>query len=165
MTSQQTGIEKHFDTDDRGLLRQIRSRGLCSAQGEEVRQHLINNNIKYLSEPLTINTPSRQLRSASAARLFRIPSFKTKTNGQRSFSLLYYCTALGTIFDWIYALQVFIMIIIINVCLAKFFQTLSARRPNNGIRVVLLLHHDNVIDHNTATTLDDQETSRVQLVT
>ena len=41
-----------------------------------------------LSELLTIYTPSRQLRSASDTRLLRIPSFKTKTNVQRSFSFL-----------------------------------------------------------------------------
>ena len=41
---------------------------------------------EYLSELLSICTSSRQLRSASDTRLFRIPSFKTKTNGQRSFS-------------------------------------------------------------------------------
>ena len=42
-----------------------------------------------LSELLTFYTPFRQLRSASDARLFRNPSFKTKTNGQRSFSSRY----------------------------------------------------------------------------
>ena len=40
---------------------------------------------EYLSELLTINTPSRQLRSASGTRLFRISSFKAKTNRERSF--------------------------------------------------------------------------------
>ena len=40
---------------------------------------------EYLSELLTVYTLSRQLRSASDTGLFRIPSFKTKTNGQRSF--------------------------------------------------------------------------------
>ena len=39
-----------------------------------------------LSALLTIYTPSRQLRSASNTSLFRIPSFKTKTNGQWYFS-------------------------------------------------------------------------------
>ena len=37
---------------------------------------------EYPSELLTIYTPSRQLRSASDTRLFRIPSFKTKANGE-----------------------------------------------------------------------------------
>ena len=41
---------------------------------------------EYLSELLNIYIPSRQLRSASDTRLFKIPLFKTKTNGQRSFS-------------------------------------------------------------------------------
>ena len=41
---------------------------------------------EYLSELLSMCTPSLRLRSASDTRLFRIPSFKTKTNGQRSFS-------------------------------------------------------------------------------
>ena len=41
---------------------------------------------EYLSELLTIYTPSRQLRSTSDTRLSRSPSLKTKTNGQRSFS-------------------------------------------------------------------------------
>ena len=40
---------------------------------------------KYLSELLTIYTPSRQLRSAADTELSRIPAFNTKTNGQRSF--------------------------------------------------------------------------------
>ena len=41
---------------------------------------------EYLSELLTIYTPSRQLRFASDTRLFKIPSLKTKTKRQRSFS-------------------------------------------------------------------------------
>ena len=41
---------------------------------------------EYLSQLLTIYIPSHQLHSTSDTRLFRIPSFKTKTNGQRSFS-------------------------------------------------------------------------------
>ena len=41
---------------------------------------------EYLSELLTIYTPSRQLHFTSDTRLFRISSFKTKTNWQRSFS-------------------------------------------------------------------------------
>ena len=41
---------------------------------------------EYLPELLTTYTPYRQLRSASDTRLFGILSFKTKTNGQRSFS-------------------------------------------------------------------------------
>jgi hypothetical protein len=41
---------------------------------------------EYLSELLNIYIPSRQLRSASDTRMFKIPLFKTKTNGQRSFS-------------------------------------------------------------------------------
>ena len=40
---------------------------------------------KYLPGLLTIYNPSRQLRSASDNRLFRIPSSKTKTNAQRFF--------------------------------------------------------------------------------
>ena len=39
---------------------------------------------EYLSELLTIYIPSRQRRSASDTRQFRISSFKTKTNRQRS---------------------------------------------------------------------------------
>ena len=42
--------------------------------------------LKYLSELLTIYTLSQQLCSASDTRLFRIPSFRTKTNRQNSFS-------------------------------------------------------------------------------
>ena len=40
---------------------------------------------RYLSE-LLLYTPSRQLRSSVDARLFRIPCFRTKCYGQRSFS-------------------------------------------------------------------------------
>ena len=40
----------------------------------------------YLSELLHLYTPSRQLRSSTNTRLFRIPSFRTKSCGQRSFS-------------------------------------------------------------------------------
>ena len=39
----------------------------------------------YLSE-LHLYTPSRQLRSSTDTRVFRIPSFRTKSCGQRSFS-------------------------------------------------------------------------------
>ena len=40
----------------------------------------------YLSELLHLYTPSRQLRSSTDTRAFRIPSFRTKSCGQRSFS-------------------------------------------------------------------------------
>ena len=40
----------------------------------------------YLSELLRLYSPSRQLRSSANARMFRIPSFRTKSSGQRSFS-------------------------------------------------------------------------------
>ena len=40
----------------------------------------------YLSELLTVYRPSRQLRSISDTRTFRIPFTKTKTFGQRAFS-------------------------------------------------------------------------------
>ena len=40
----------------------------------------------YLSEPLYLYTPSRQLRSSTDIRVFRIPSFRTKSCGQRFFS-------------------------------------------------------------------------------
>ncbi len=40
----------------------------------------------YLSDLLHLYTPSRQLRSSSDTHLLRIPRFRTKTAGQRSFS-------------------------------------------------------------------------------
>ena len=40
----------------------------------------------YLSELLHLYTPSLQLRSSTDTRVFRIPSFRTKSCGQRSFS-------------------------------------------------------------------------------
>ena len=40
----------------------------------------------YLSELLHLYTPSRQLRSSTDTRVFGIPSFRTKSCGQRSFS-------------------------------------------------------------------------------
>ena len=40
----------------------------------------------YLSELLHLYTPSRLLRSSTDTRMFRIPSFRTKSCGQRSFS-------------------------------------------------------------------------------
>ena len=40
----------------------------------------------YLSELLHLYTPSRQFRSSTYTRVFRIPSFRTKSCGQRSFS-------------------------------------------------------------------------------
>ena len=40
----------------------------------------------YLSELLHLYTPSWQLRSSADTRVFRIPSFRTKSSGQRSFS-------------------------------------------------------------------------------
>ena len=40
----------------------------------------------YLSELLRLYTPSRQLRSSTDTRVFRIPSFRTKSCGQHSFS-------------------------------------------------------------------------------
>ena len=40
----------------------------------------------YLSDLLTLYTPSRQLRSSADTRTLRIPHVKTKTFGQRSFS-------------------------------------------------------------------------------
>ena len=42
----------------------------------------------YLSELLTVYHPSRQLRSISDTRTFRIPFTKTKTFGQRAFSFM-----------------------------------------------------------------------------
>ena len=41
---------------------------------------------EYLSKVLRIYTPSRQLRSSSDNRILCVPSVKTKTFGQRSFS-------------------------------------------------------------------------------
>ena len=41
---------------------------------------------QYLSDLLHLYTPSRQLRSSSDTRLFRIPSVRTKTYGQRAFA-------------------------------------------------------------------------------
>ena len=41
---------------------------------------------EYLSRVLRIYTPSSQLRSSSGNRIFCVPSIKTKTFGQRSFS-------------------------------------------------------------------------------
>jgi hypothetical protein len=43
---------------------------------------------KYLSDIVSLYTPSRNLRSASDSRLFRIPRRNKKTQGQRSFSYL-----------------------------------------------------------------------------
>ena len=40
----------------------------------------------YLSELLHLYTPSWQLCSSTDTRVFRIPSFRTKSSGQRSFS-------------------------------------------------------------------------------
>ena len=40
----------------------------------------------YLSDLIHIYIPSRQLRSSADTRVFRIPSFRTKTFGQRAFS-------------------------------------------------------------------------------
>ena len=40
----------------------------------------------YLSELLQLYTPSRQLRSFSDTRVFRIPPFRTRSCGQRFFS-------------------------------------------------------------------------------
>ena len=40
----------------------------------------------YLSELLHLYTPSRQLRSSAGTRVFRIPSFRTKSSGQHPFS-------------------------------------------------------------------------------
>ena len=40
----------------------------------------------YLSDLLHLYTPSRQLRSSADTRVFRVPSFRTKSRGQCSFS-------------------------------------------------------------------------------
>ena len=40
----------------------------------------------YLSDLLHLYTPSWQLRSSADTRVFRIPSFRTKSSGHRSFS-------------------------------------------------------------------------------
>ena len=40
----------------------------------------------YLSEHLHLYTPSRQFRSSVDTRVFRIPPFRTKSSGRRSFS-------------------------------------------------------------------------------
>ena len=40
----------------------------------------------YLSDLLHLYIPSRQLRSSADTRVFRIPFFRTKSSGQRSFS-------------------------------------------------------------------------------
>ena len=40
----------------------------------------------YLSDFLHLYTPSRQLRSSTDTRVFRIPSFHTQSSGQRFFS-------------------------------------------------------------------------------
>ena len=42
--------------------------------------------IIYLSDILHLYTPSPQLRSPTDTRVFRTPSFRAKSNGQRSFS-------------------------------------------------------------------------------
>ena len=41
---------------------------------------------QYLSDLLHVYSPSRQLRSASDTRIFKLPLVKTKSFGQRSFS-------------------------------------------------------------------------------
>ena len=48
--------------------------------------YLSHSGPEYLSKVLQIKTPSRQLRSSSDNRILRVPSVKTKTFGQRSFS-------------------------------------------------------------------------------
>ena len=45
---------------------------------------------EHLSELLTINTPSRQIRTTSDSRLCIIPSFKIKTNGHRFFFFFFF---------------------------------------------------------------------------
>ena len=50
----------------------------------------------YFSERLHLYTPSRrQLRSYTDTRMFRIPSFRTKSSGQRSFSYQAPCFCLS----------------------------------------------------------------------
>jgi hypothetical protein len=46
----------------------------------------IDSSPDYLSQLLTVYTPSRQLSSSSDTRILRIPRMKTKSFGQRSFS-------------------------------------------------------------------------------
>ena len=48
--------------------------------------NIISDHAIYLSGCLRLYTPSRQLRSSADTRVFRIPSFWTKSSGQRSFS-------------------------------------------------------------------------------
>ena len=61
-------------------------------QGIEYKLSLLCFNVishqafTYLSELLHLYTPSRQLRSSTDTRVFRIPSFRTKSCGQYSFS-------------------------------------------------------------------------------
>ena len=58
----------------------------------EYKRSLLRSNIIshqapiHLSELLHLYTPSRQLRSSTDTRVFTVPSFRTKSCGQRSFS-------------------------------------------------------------------------------
>ena len=52
----------------------------------------------------------------------------------------------------------------VNHCLPKVFQAWCTRRPQTGVRG-LLLHHDNVSAQSAAVTLDFLAASNVQLVT
>ena len=52
----------------------------------------------------------------------------------------------------------------VNHCLPKIFQAWCKRRPQTGVRG-LLLHHDNASSHTAAVTLDFLAASDVQLVT
>ena len=52
----------------------------------------------------------------------------------------------------------------INLCLPKIFQAWCKRRPQTGVRG-LLLHYDNASAHTAAVTLDSLAANGVQLVT
>ena len=47
---------------------------------------LLSSGPQYLSDLLHLYTPSRQLRSSTDSRIFTIPTVRTKTFGQRTFS-------------------------------------------------------------------------------
>eukprot|EP00745_Piridium_sociabile_P004237 TRINITY_DN12507_c0_g1_i3.p1 TRINITY_DN12507_c0_g1~~TRINITY_DN12507_c0_g1_i3.p1 ORF type:complete len:128 (-),score=15.14 TRINITY_DN12507_c0_g1_i3:89-472(-) len=47
---------------------------------------LASSGPQYLSDLISIYTPSRELRSSADTRVLQIPSVRTKTYGQRSFS-------------------------------------------------------------------------------
>ena len=60
----------------------------CPSHSDDVNplEFVVSQMGVYLSKLLHIYTPSRQLRSSTDIRVFRIPSFRTTSCGQRSFS-------------------------------------------------------------------------------